>query len=152
MTGFRSKQEAALDKLVEVTEELGLYDKPVNKDEALKLALEALMRSRKSVSGDLDMAGCAYGRNDPDGHRYDDAKKALETLKQAITAIKEALAHPAETDWRAAYKEAVRQHSMTLDELREALAQPAQEPVECMCGLCKLGTNYELKEKNNGSR
>ena len=23
--------------------------------------------------------------------------------------------------------------------LRQALAQPEQEPVECMCGLCKLG-------------
>jgi hypothetical protein len=62
--------------------------------EALKLALEALRRSRKSVSGDLDLAGCAYGSNDPDGHRYDDAKKALTTLDKAITAIKEALAQP----------------------------------------------------------
>ena len=30
--------------------------------EALKLALEALMRSRKAVSGNLDLAGCAYGK------------------------------------------------------------------------------------------
>ena len=62
--------------------------------EAMKLALEALRRSRKSVSGDLDLAGCAYGSNDPDGHRYDDAKKALTTLDKAITALKEALAQP----------------------------------------------------------
>ena len=60
--------------------------------EALKLALEALMRSRKAVSGNLDLAGCAYGKNDLDGHRYSDAKKALVTLDKAITAIKEALA------------------------------------------------------------
>ena len=60
--------------------------------EAMKLALEALMRSRKAVSGDLDLAGCAYGSNDPDGHRYDDAKKALVTLDKAITALREALA------------------------------------------------------------
>jgi len=47
-------------------------------------------------------------------------------------AIKAALAQPAqETDWRAAYKEAVRQHSLTLDELREALAQPAACCAEC---------------------
>ena len=59
--------------------------------EAMKLALEALMRSRKAVSGDLDLAGCAYGSNDPDGHRYDDAKKALVTLDKAITALREAL-------------------------------------------------------------
>ena len=63
MAGYDSKREAALDKLVQVTEELNLYTQPQ------------------------------------------------------------------ETDWRAAYKEAVRQHSLTLDELREALAQPAQEPV-----------------------
>lgn len=69
------------------------------KDEALKLALEALMRSRKAVSGDLDLAGCAYGSNDPDGHRYDDAKKALVTLDKAITALREALAEqPAKQD------------------------------------------------------
>jgi len=49
-------------------------------------------------------------------------------------AIKEALAQPQETDWRAAYKEAVRQHSLTLDELREALAQPA---ACCECGKKK---------------
>ena len=59
--------------------------------EAMKLALEALMRSRKAVSGDLDLAGCAYGSNDPDGHRYDNAKKALVTLDKAITALREAL-------------------------------------------------------------
>ena len=68
MAGFKSKQEAALDKLVKVTEELGLYTQPP------------------------------------------------------------------ETDWRAAYKEAVRQHSLTLDELREALARPAQEPVAWVNG------------------
>jgi len=63
----------------------------MTKNETLKLALEALRRSKKAVSGNLDLAGCAYGRNDPDGHRYDDAKKALMTLDKAITAIKEAL-------------------------------------------------------------
>jgi hypothetical protein len=62
--------------------------------EAMKLALEALMRSRKAVSGDLDLAGCAYGSRDPDGHRYDSAKKALVTLDKAITALQEALAAP----------------------------------------------------------
>ena len=67
--------------------------------EAMKLALEALMRSRKAVSGDLDLAGCAYGSNDPDGHRYDDAKKALVTLDKAITALREALVEqPAKQD------------------------------------------------------
>ena len=26
-----------------------------------------------------------------------------------------------------------------IEALRQALAQPEQEPVECMCGICKLG-------------
>lgn len=71
----------------------------MTKDKALKLALEALMRSRKAVSGDLDLAGCAYGSNDPDGHRYDDAKKALVTLDKAITALREALAQQEPVAW-----------------------------------------------------
>ena len=29
--------------------------------------------------------------------------------------------------------------------IKEALAQPEREPVECMCGLCKLGPK---KDKN----
>ena len=77
--------------------------------EALKLALVALMRSRKAVSGDLDLAGCAYGKNDPDGHRYDDAKEALVTLDKAITALREALAEqPAQqvlTPWSKALED-----------------------------------------------
>jgi hypothetical protein len=60
--------------------------------EAMKLALEALIRSKRAVSEDLDLAGCAYGSVDSDGHRYADAKKALSTLKQAIKALEEALA------------------------------------------------------------
>ena len=43
MAGFDSKRTAALDKLVEVTEEMGLYKETVSKDEALKMALEALL-------------------------------------------------------------------------------------------------------------
>jgi len=63
----------------------------MTKNQALRLALEALLRSKRAVSEDLDLAGCAYGSVDPDGHRYADAKMALSTLKQAITAIKAAL-------------------------------------------------------------
>ena len=59
--------------------------------EVLTLALEALTRSRKAVSDDLDLAGCAYGKNDPDGHRYESAKTALVTLDKAVAAIKETL-------------------------------------------------------------
>jgi hypothetical protein len=66
----------------------------MSKEEALKKALEALLRSRKAVAGDYDLASCAYGSNDPDGHRYQDAKKTVESVKEAITAIKQALAAP----------------------------------------------------------
>ena len=69
MTGFDSKRTAALDKLAEVTEEMGLYKETVSKDEALKLALEAL-----------------------------EYRGASTWLKHgiAVAAIKEALAQPAQ--------------------------------------------------------
>ena len=73
MTGFDSKRTAALDKLTEVTEEMGLYKEPVSKDKALKLALEAL--DSKYV------VGCSEWRG--------------QQLK-ALAAIKEALAQPAQ--------------------------------------------------------
>ena len=71
MTGFDSKRQAALDKLVEIQEELGMYDDqkpPMTKDEALKLALEALETA--------------------------DETEFWNKQKEAITAIKEALAQP----------------------------------------------------------
>ena len=72
MTGFDSKRTAALDKLVEVTEEMGLYKETVSKDEALKMALEAL-EGKYSITASM-----------------------LNQQFQAITAIKEALAQPAQ--------------------------------------------------------
>ena len=72
MTGFDSKRQAALDKLFEAENELGLhYDQrpPMTKDEALKLALEAL---ENAEYGDYDK----------------------KELNEAITAIKKALAQP----------------------------------------------------------
>jgi hypothetical protein len=59
--------------------------------ETLKLALEALLRSREAVKGDYDLASCAYGSVDPDGHRYQDAKKAVNCVKAAITALRTAI-------------------------------------------------------------
>jgi hypothetical protein len=59
--------------------------------EAMKLALEALLRSREAVKGDYDLASCAYGSVDPDGHRYQDAKKAVNCVKAAITALRTAI-------------------------------------------------------------
>ena len=78
MTGFTSKRQAALDKLFEVENELGLhYDQrpPMTKDEALKLALEAL----ENIEQWLPTIG----------------QKGLRDYEaDAITAIKEALAQP----------------------------------------------------------
>jgi hypothetical protein len=76
MSGFDSKREAALDKLVEVTQELGLYDKPMTKDEALKLALKALESGVKTTAEQISWI------------EY--------VMNEAITAIKEALAQPAQ--------------------------------------------------------
>jgi len=90
----------------------------LTKEEALKLALEAL-----------------------EGALSDD-KPYIAKCKVALNAIKEALAQPQETDWRAAYQEAVRQHSLTLDELREALAQPAPPPPECKTEAEKIAYSF----------
>ena len=38
MTGFDSKRQAALDKLVELTDEMGLYDKPAQEPDDLTIA------------------------------------------------------------------------------------------------------------------
>jgi hypothetical protein len=76
MTGFDSKRQAALDKLFEVENELGLhYDQrtPMTKDEALKLALDALTYIHTETSTEEDVL-----------------------IDEAITAIKEALAQPAQ--------------------------------------------------------
>ena len=61
-----------------------------------------------------------------------------DTTELAITAIKEALAQPAqephEYDWSMleAAKESLREHMARIKELEAALAQPAQEPVACV--------------------
>jgi len=60
-------------------------------EKAARQALEALMRSKNAVSEDYDLASCAYGSVDPDGHRYQDAKKAVKSVKEAITALRRAL-------------------------------------------------------------
>jgi len=38
-----------------------------------------------------------------------------------------------------------KQKMQAITAIKEALAQPEREPVECMCGLCKLGPK---KDKN----
>jgi len=38
-----------------------------------------------------------------------------------------------------------KQKMQAITAIKEALAQPEPEPVECMCGLCKLGPK---KDKN----
>ena len=72
MTGFDSKRTAVLDKLAEVTEDMGLYKMPVSKDEALKMALEAL-EGKYSITASM-----------------------LNQQFQALIAIQEALAQPAQ--------------------------------------------------------
>ena len=52
MTGFDSKRQAAMDKLVEIQEELGMYDDqkpPMTKDEALKQMLNEIDAGLKTA-------------------------------------------------------------------------------------------------------
>ena len=83
--------------------------------EALKLALEALENHCGNYK--LDDAGC---------DRHD----------KAITAIKAALAQPADNpygyDWSMleAAQESLREHMARIKELEAQLAQPAQEPTD----------------------
>ena len=118
--------------------------------EALKLALVALMRSRKAVSGDLDLAGCAYGKNDPDGHRYSAAKKALVTLDKAIIAIKEALAQPEQEptwwlveyhDWAREFTPKKPEESIAVEKITALYTEP---PQRTWVGLTDVEIDYLL--------
>ena len=89
--------------------------------EALKLALEALeglFGTTEQFEGGSVAVWRLGGSAQP---------------KQAITAIKEALAQH-EYDWSMleAAKESLREHMARIHELEAALAQPAQEPVACV--------------------
>jgi hypothetical protein len=53
-------------------------------------------------------------------------KLALETLED----ISDSVYKPHYVSYKA---------SIAITAIKEALAQPAQEPVACMCGICKLG-------------
>jgi hypothetical protein len=91
--------------------------------EALKLALEALESGEKMQYGRVGWI------------EYDSF-----LVKEAITAIKEALAQPADNpygyDWSMleAAQESLREHMARIKELEAQLAQPAQEPVACVMG------------------
>ena len=84
----------------------------MTKDEALKLALEALISCELSNYGrDWVWPGTAH-------------EQAMKGVKEAITAIKEALAQP--------------------DHIRNAtkmMAQPVQEPVDCYGYAARLATS-----------
>ena len=58
-------------------------------------------------------------------------KLALETLESSriFVTSREKIKHPEGTDW----------YDERISAIKEALAQPEQEPMECMCGICKLG-------------
>ena len=79
MAGLDSKRTAALDKLAEVTEEKGMYKETVSKDEALELALEAL---ESGVDTQIGLVAWT---------EYDSC-----LISDAITAVKKALAQPAQ--------------------------------------------------------
>ena len=94
--------------------------------EALKLALEAL-EGLFGTTEQFESGGVAVWR-----------LGGSAQPKQAITAIKEALAQPAQEpygyDWSMleAAQESLREHMAMIHELEAALAQQAQEPVACV--------------------
>lgn len=107
--------------------------------EAMKLALEALK--------------IAVGDGAHDYQKYIDA----------VTALKEALAQPEQTEVQRLIA-LVRAQQITIDKLEMALAQPDQEPVACKhewfrTGAMQLweyrcincGAEAKLMEKNNDS-
>jgi hypothetical protein len=76
----------------------------MSKDETLKLVLEAIT---------------TYLSESPDP-----SEKAVEGLCDAASAARKALAAPVpEPDWKAEYLKSVESGCITLDELREALAE-----------------------------
>ena len=102
MTGFDSKRQSAMDKLVEIQEELRMYDDQkqgilMTKEEALKLALEALQAH-----------GTAYLHHEL---RYEEAITALRLAidvqnMASESTYKEALAQPEQEPvaWAVYYK------------------------------------------------
>ena len=90
MTGYQSKKGMARDKLAQPAQE------PVR--EALKLALEALLNSVDLVVEDAYNAEQLYGNYPTRQGKVGGLKVLAEQHKQAITAIKEALAQPAQAE------------------------------------------------------
>ena len=83
-----------------------------------------------------------------------DALYALESFQEisdftpasavhSITALRERLAQPVH-DWEAEYTKQVELHNQTLDELRDALALPEQEPVAY---IHRQGNHWEVAER-----
>ena len=151
--GFKAKQAMAADKQREDRIKYGtswekdgeridpmsVYKEPVTEREALKLALEALeglFGTTEQFEGGSVAVWRLGGSAQP---------------KQAITAIKEALAQLAQEphgyDWSMleAAKESLREHMARIKELEAALAQPA--PLREWVGL----TDEEIDEGNKQS-
>jgi hypothetical protein len=108
MTGFDSKRQAALDKLVELTEELRLYDKPAQEQ---ALTMVPVCHVCAEIHAVLDADESQIIRNAQDG--YSEGRTPHElTLLERVTALCTYAA-----DWKRWCVAA------------ETLAQPAQEPV-----------------------
>ena len=114
----------------------------MTKDEALKLALEALEAAYARIVTKCEQNLVTYNGVDVD---------TLTLSQEAITAIKEALAQP-EHDYKDLYEKEKRRSAMWLSKYEEVagpapkaipMAQPEQEPVACK--ECHLkDTVYDL--------
>ena len=146
MTGFTSKRQAAMDKLVEIQEELGMYDDqkpPMTKDEALKQMLNEIDAGLKTA---LTRINELVAENKA-------LKEALEQPEQEPVAwgVFEGNLH----DMFFTEAEAVEMAHLkgSHAEVRPLYttppaAQPVQEPVATMKMLHTYG-DTALKEKNH---
>ena len=125
--GYQAKREAALDKLVQEQERLGLYDpapQPAQKPEreALKLALEAL------EADELDMV------DDGSGNMVFRKEQSITAIKAALAQLESEIKSWGETHPRNPSAACSCEHWQSCVECRPtAHAQPAQEPVAYLC-------------------
>ena len=105
----------------------------MNRDEALKLALEALEQTLKTLDDENAKPGGAIA----DTIWYSQHETLFDYLASEITALREALAQPEQEPppWWPAVENILTEYGLQaidfVADFKAALAQPEQEPVVC---------------------
>ena len=114
----------------------------MNRDEALKLALEALEQTLKTLDDENAKPGGAIA----DTIWYSQHETLFDYLASEITALREALAQPEQEPppWWPAVENILTEYGLQaidfVADFKAALAQPEQEPVACLdCGSPNIG-------------